>query len=510
MTSQFNHQAEEHVVDKTPPSSRRPSFFQGVTFTGAGTALNIIFLFLETMVAVRVLDTESFGIYALLVVVVNFLVMVTDVGSTTSVTQLIASSQPSRQATLVSSTIVFRFIVLAIVSLLIVLFGRTATFLLDPSMVLLEYSIFIPMMLMTVSLDESLQAILQGYHAFHHIAIANGLRTVLRLGLSVVFLLVLHLGIEGLIYSWVISFGIAVVYEYMVLPPPAKRLSLNRQLMGETLRFGLPLQLNRFLWFVSARADVLLLGLLMGPSAVALFEVGGRIPNALVRLTQSYSAVYFPTMTELLSKAEKDRAHLLLNRSLRVLSFIMALCALGAVVFGQEIVTMLFSAKYEASSMVFALLMIGLQMNVLVTLMGYTMVSAGSPGNSLAANAIRETLIVVSDLILIPLWGLLGPAFGKLAAYYLANPISVWMLRRSHIRVVMAPYIKQTALLWLCAILFWWLQPQGFLLRAMMIVIFFGLNLALSTISQEDVALMLPHALTRRLTKRKEAAPHAQ
>lgn len=510
MTPQLQNQAEEPQAAMTPPSPRRPSFFQGVTFTGAGTALNIVFLFLETMVAVRVLDTETFGVYALLVVVVNFLVMLTDVGSTTSVTQLIASSQPSRQAALVSSTIVFRFAVLAVVSLFIVSFGRTATFLLDPSMVLLDYSIFIPMMLMTVSLDESLQAILQGYHAFHHMAIANGLRTVLRLGLSVVFLLVLHLGIEGLIYSWIISFGIAVVYEYIVLPPQARRFSLNRQILGETLRFGLPLQLNRFLWFVSARADVLLLGMLIGPSAVALFEVGGRIPNALVRLTQSYSAVYFPTMTELLSQGENDRAHLLLNRSLRVLSFSMALSALVAVVFGQQIVTMLFSAKYEASSAVFSLLMIGLQMNILVTLMGYTMVSAGSPGHSLAANAVRETLIVVSDLILIPLWGVLGPALGKLGAYYLANPLSVWMLRRSQIRVVMAPYLKQTALLWLCAILFWWLRPQGFLLQMTMIVIFLALNFALGTVSRADVELVLPRALTKRLPRRKEVAPHAQ
>ncbi len=503
-----NH-AEERLQD-TPPSIRRTSFFQGVTFTGAGTALNIVFLFLETMVAVRVLDTESYGIYALLVVVVNFLVMVTDFGTTTSVTQLIASSNPSRQATLVSSAITFRIVVAAFLSLFIISLRRAAVFLLDPSMVLWGYALYIPMMLTVASLDESLQAILQGYQAFRHMAIASGLRTVLRLGLSVIFLFILHLGLEGLIYSWTISFGAAVIYEYLVLPPPSRRLVLNRDVLGETLRFGFPLQLNRFLWFVSGRADILLLGMFIGPSAVALFDVGGRIPNALVRLTQSYSAVYFPTMTELLSKGEKDRAHLLLNRSLRMISFIMALSALISVVFGQQIIGVLFSSRYEQSSTVFSLLMIGLQMNVLVTLMGYTLVSSGYPGRSLASNAIRETLIVVADLVLIPLWGLIGPAYGKLVAYYVANPISVWMLRRSRIRVVMAPYIKQTVLLWLSAALFWWLQPEGFLTRAVIIVAFLALNVALSGVSHEDAALILPHALLKRLGRWKEAVPYDQ
>ncbi len=500
--------AEDNTVNIGASSTRRPSFFQGVTFTGTGTALNIIFLFLETMVAVRVLDTETYGVYALLTIVVNFLVMVTDVGSTTSVTQLIASSPPSRQATLVSSAIVFRLVVVAFVSIIIVSLQQTTIYLLDPTMSLLAYAIYIPMMLLAVSLDESLQAILQGYQAFHHMAIANGLRTILRLALSVSFLLLLNLGMKGLIYSWIISFSAAVIYEYCVLPQPG-RLLLNRHVLGEMLRFGFPLQINRFLWFVSARLDILLLGIFIGPSAVALFEVGGRIPNALVRLTQSYSAVYFPTMTELLSKGENYRAHRLLNRSLRLISFFMALSALISVVFGQQIVRILFSAKYEVSSSVFSLLMIGLQMNVLVTLMGYTLTSAGYPGRSLAANALREALIVVADLVLIPLFGLIGPAYGKLIAYYFANPLSVWMLKRSHIRVLMVPYIKQTVLLWIGIILFWWLHPQGFLVQVIIIISFFALNILLSTISPDDVALVLPHAFTRWLSRRREIISHA-
>ena len=497
MTPVVNPPPEEPEVGMAIPPSRPLSFFQGVTYTSVGTALNIIFLLLETMVAVRVLDTESYGIYALLVIGVNFLVMITDFGLTTSVTQLIAGSEPPRQATLASSALVFRFAVVVLVSV-ITLLVPAAIFLLDPSLALLNYVIYIPMMLLMVGLDESLFGILQGYKAFQHMAIANGLRTILRLGLSVVFLLIFQLGIMGLIYSWIISFGVAVIYQVLVLPHP-RWLSPNWQVLGEMLRFGFPLQLNRFLWFVSGRADILLLGAFLGPSAVALFEVGGRIPSALVRLTQSYSAVYFPTMTELLAKGKTGRAHQLLNRSLVLVSFFMALAALISVFFGQEIIRMLFSAKYETSSMIFSLLMIGLQMNVLVTLMGYTLTSAGYPGRSLAANAIRETLIVVAALILIPIWGLIGPAFGKLAAYYVANPLSIWMLRRSRIQVVSAPYIKQTALLWIGAILFWLLQPQGFLLKAMMILIFITVNVALSTISRQDLALVLPNALSRRL-----------
>jgi O-antigen/teichoic acid export membrane protein len=498
-------EAEDQRVEQPAHSTRRPSFFQGVTFTGAGIAVNIIFLFLETVVAVRLLDTDSFGVFVLLTVVVNFLVMATDFGYKTAVTQLIASSDHTRQAALANSALLFRLLVVALVSALIWL-GWYALRLVDPSRALVRYAAYVPIMLLAASLDELLLAILQGYQAYHHMAVAQVLRGVLRLGLSVVFLFILNLGMMALIYSWIVSFGIAAAYEYLVLPL-SRRLFLNRYLMGEMLRFGFPLQLNRFLWFVSGQIDTLLLGALLGPTAVALLSVAGRIPKALLRLSHSYTAVYFPTVTELLAEGKRSQARWLLDHSLRLISFGMALVALTSVVFSRQIVTLLFSEKYAASSPVFALLMIALHMTVLVTLMGYTLTAAGYPGRSLGANAIQEILRVLADLVFIPVFGFVGPTYARLMAYYVANPLSVWLLRRSDIRVTVAPYVKQTALLWLCSAAFWWAQPEGYMVGAAIIAVFLVLNIALSTVSRDDLRLVLPEAVTKQLGKRKEAIP---
>jgi len=496
-------EAEEQRAEQPAHSTRRPSFSQGVTFTGAATAVNITLLFLETMVAVRLLDTESYGIYVLLVVVIGFLVMVVDFGCKTAATQLIASSDGDRQATLANSALMFRLLVVALTSLLVLL-GRNALLLLDPSSALLRYAACIPMMLLVASLDELFLAMLQGFQAYHHMAVAQIIRSVLRLGLSILFLAVLDLGVMALIYSWIISFGISATYQYLVSPYP-KRFLCQRSLLGIMLRFGFPLQLNRFVWFVSSRIDVLLLGALLGPTTVALFNIAGRIPNAFLRLAQSYTAVYFPTVTELLAEGRKNRAQWLLDHSLRLLSFGLALVALIAVLFSRQIITLLFSDRYASSSPVFALLMIALHMTILLTLMGYTLTAAGFPGRSFGGNAMRETLLVLADLVLIPALGLIGPAYAKLIAYYVANPLSVWLLRRSDIRVTVAPYVKQTALLWLGAASFWLIRPTALAPRVAIILLFVALNVALSTISRDDLTLVLPKAVTRRMGIRKEA-----
>jgi O-antigen/teichoic acid export membrane protein len=210
-------------------------------------------------------------------------------------------------------------------------------------------------------------------------------------------------------------------------------------------------------------------------------------------------------MAALLAEGKRRQATWMLDHSLRLCSFAGAVGALGAVVFSREIITLLFSEKYAASSMAFALLMLAFHMTFLLSLAGYTLVAAGFPARSLGQDTIHVAFAVVGDLLLIPRLGFVGPAFAAVISSYVANPVSIWLLRRSDIRVTVAHYAKQTVLLWLCAALFWWTQPGGVTYKLAIIVLFLVLNAALATISIEDVKLMLPDAVTRRLGKTKEA-----
>lgn len=488
---------DEHRVS----TGGRPSFQQGVIFTSAGTALNIAFLFLETAVATRVLETDSYGVYVLLTVVVNFLVMVVDFGCKTALTQLIASNDRLRQAALTNTMLIFRLTVIAIISALARL-GQSLLLPLDPSGALLEYVAYVPLMLAVASLDELFLAALQGFQAYHHMAVAQIARSVLRLCLSTVFLVILKLGVMSLVYSWIISFAASAFYQYLVLPIP-KRLRCRLPLLFETLRFGIPLQGTRLLWFVSGRVDVLLLGALAGSGGVAYYNVATRIPAALVNLAQSYIAVYFPAMTALLAGGKRREARRMLDHSLRLMSFGLGLVTLTAVLFSQSIIVLLFSEKYAASSAVFAVLMIALHMTLLVNLMGYALTSAGYPERSLGASVIRTALTVTADVLLIPALGFAGAAWARMIAYYATNPICVWLLRRSGIRTTVAPYLKQTALLWLCVALFWSMRPTAIVYKVAIVVFFFVLNLILCTVSRDDLKLVLPEAITGRLGIRK-------
>jgi O-antigen/teichoic acid export membrane protein len=256
---------------------------------------------------------------------------------------------------------------------------------LDPAHVLLPFAGYIPLMLAFASLDELLLGMLQGTQSFRQMATAQILRSMLRLVLTVTFIGVMALGLMGLVYSWILSFALSATYQYFALPTQ-KNLAFSRPLLTEALRFGLPLQGSRFLWFVFLQVNPILLGTLAGPTSVAYYSVAARIPDALQRLSESFTAVYFPTVTALIAKGSRLEATRILNYSLRLASFVAAVAALTAIVFGEQIIVTFFSDTYARSAPAFGLLMIALHMTFMVNLMGYTLTSAGHPGRSLGEN----------------------------------------------------------------------------------------------------------------------------
>lgn len=479
-----------HAPQHTEERGRGSRLYHGVLLNTAGTAINITFLFLETVVAVRLLDRNDYGVYVLLVAVTNFFVMAADFGGKTTLTQMIAVSDRIRQAALAGTAFLFRVGVIVLLAVVIWL-GQGLLLWVFPALDVAQFSAFIPAMVAVLSLDELFLGMLQGFGAFRQIAIAQILRSILRLGLTLFFLMVMDLGIAALVYSWVISFAVSAGYQWLALPLP-RRPIYRAPLLREIMRFGLVVHLNRLLWFISNRVHVLLLGWLVGAGGVAYYAVAERIPNTLQRFFSSYVTVFFPTMATLLARGKRNEANAMLNDSLRLVSFASASLALAGALYGREVMAVLFSEKYLSSGPVFSILMLALNMQLSVHLMGFALMSAGYPQRSLAVTSTQTTATVLGDLLLIPRLGYLGPACAVALGSYSVNPLFVWVLQRSGITPQALPYVKQTGLLLACTALFWWLQPQSLAARFGIWVLFVLLNLAWTTVTRHDLALVLP------------------
>lgn len=493
---------ETHVTSEptehqpAQPPARPRQFRRGLLLTASSTGVVVISLFAETMIAARVLSTTDYGIYVLMLAVVNFFVTAVDFGFKAAVTQMIASGDRDKQAALANMAILARVVVVGVVAVLIWL-ARDMLLLFDSSGDLLRLASLVPVLLAVLSLDELLLSIVQGFQLYQRLAIAQISRTLLRLILSTLFLLVLHEGVRGLIYSWIIAYGLGIIYEFFAVPVP-KRIVFRKALFIELVRFGMPLQGNRFLWFLFSRIDVLLLGTLIGPMGVAYYSVANKVPDALRRLADSFIAVYYPTVSALFADKRVKQAHWYLNHSLRLVSFLTALTALVSVVFGREIVRLLFSDKYLLSVTSFGLLMVAFHLMLTVNLLGYTLTAARQAVKSLVANVLLTITQIITDWLLIPILNFLGPAVAGNLSALLNMPVNILMLRRIGVQVTVSPLIKQTVLLLAFGGLAWWLQPQSFLLKGGILLAYIVACILLNTLSIEDLSLVVPERILRR------------
>ncbi len=450
----------------------------------------MLFLFVESIIVARLLSQDSFGTYVLLLAAVNVLVIVADFGMKASVIHMLARDDEAQAPLVVGCSILFRLVVVVLLSVAL-LFVASIMGDQGNKESWTGYVGWLPLMFALASFDELLFAILQGFRSYRSMTLSQVIRCITRPGLTALFLGPMQLGIDGLIYSWALSFAASVAFQFAVLPVP-RRLVFSRDILRGMLGFGLPMQLTRVLWFAAGRLHVVLLGAFAGPAAVASFAVAARIPDAIQTLTESFQRVYFPTIVSLLASGRRDSAEMMFTRSLRLVSFACAFVAIGGFIFRDEIVSLVFSDKYSSSALVFGLLMLAFHMTVAVNVMGYTLVGSGFPARSLTVDITRTLISGIGDLLLITPLGVLGSAFAAILSSYAGMPVAVWQLRRSNMRGEISPAVRQTALLLACSGLAWWQSPTSIFMKAAVVLLYVLLSFAIAAISIADLSLVVP------------------
>jgi O-antigen/teichoic acid export membrane protein len=190
-----------------------------------------------------------------------------------------------------------------------------------------------------------------------------------------------------------------------------------------------------------------------------------------------------------------SQANALLNHSIRLLVFTTTSGALIALLFGDTIITILFSERYLESVPAFILLMFGLSFTFMDYTMGYSLVAVGDSAKPAMINLVHIMVTLLSNVALIPVLGISGAALASIAGFVAVNPLYAWFLRRRHVVVPVISHLKPVFLfgsMWLLLFL------TGFTLdvvyRIVLIIGFLGACLWLSVISRADIMLAIHEA----------------
>ena len=409
-------------------------FLTGMLATGIGSASVVLLGMFGLMLSARLLTTDELGAFFLLQVLVLFAAEGSSFGIHLALERwLPGMDAPQERRLTLNTALLFRLLTVAVgvLVLALVMPSVLARLALAPTPTL------IALLLAWFILEAVLKLVLtylQTQFAFNAIGTANALSSLVNFASILGFVLVLETGLMGLLYAKLASRVLALGYAWWARPLPLGLL-FDAVLLRRMLRYALPLYANYFLAFLSVRADTLLIGGMLGTTAVAYYEVARRIPDSLMQLYDAFRQVYFPFVVRGIADDALGQVSTLLNNSTRFGAFALGLACLIAFVFADEIIVLLFSETYLPSATTFTLLMVVASLLMIETTLGSTLAALGDSDKPLLINIVRTGLQLTAYFFWIPPLGIAGAALAALVAAAAVLPINVYFLRRRALAV---------------------------------------------------------------------------
>jgi len=460
-------------------------FAKAVASTSVGVFCQIVLSLLGFMIAVRFISEKDFGVFILIQVTASFFGIIISLAlENISVTKLIASNEDDLKMAISNTAICYKFITTIIMSVVILL-CNPLIFYIFKSYQLSQSVIYIALFFLLSSFDDLFQRILQGFHQYKKMAIAQIINGSTRILFIVTFLIIFKMNLKGLIYAFLFSFLFSNIYQFWVIPSK-KQFNLDRTLFKEIFKFGFPLGLNNILTFIFTKIDRVMIGAMISPIEVAYYEISSKIPDNSRRMYQSFQSVFFPNMSELFSKNKHEQAETVLNNSIRFVSLATMFMALISILFQKDIILLLFSEKYIECAPAFALLMVSLGIGLVGNIMGTSLVALGQSDKPVKINIVDTITNVIGNSIMIPMFGFMGAVYAALFSRCATNPFNFYFLKKGGVNIKASQYLKPIIIFLICGTLFNFLRFDTLFLKILLIAFFLILCWALSVIKAKD------------------------
>ena len=158
------------------------------------------------------------------------------------------------------------------------------------------------------------------------------------------------------------------------------------------------------------RMDLLMIGALLTPSAVALYNVASRLTNYVEIPLSSLSQVIYPKLAAA-REGDVQELALLYERSTALLLGVLLPPTILVILFSQPLLKLLAGPEYVAAAPVLNVLMLAVLIKPWGRMFGITLDALGHPGLNFRLLLGALVLNIVLNLCLVPAFGIIGAAW---------------------------------------------------------------------------------------------------
>ena len=195
--------------------------------------------------------------------------------------------------------------------------------------------------------------------------------------------------------------------------------------IGELARFGFVPMLSVLLTTINYRIDVILLGSSPSVSAasVGVYAIGMALAEKSMTIGDSMREV-------LASRLAGGRGEQEVARAMRISFTVTLVMTLAIVALGQPFISILYGSAYDNAYAVTAIILLGTAWMVFFKMIAQYNVMRRRQGTNLALLSVGVVVNILLNLLLIPVWGIVGSAAATAIAYFLCSALFLMNFRR--------------------------------------------------------------------------------
>lgn len=201
---------------------------------------------------------------------------------------------------------------------------------------------------------------------------------------------------------------------------------VEKSVTKELLHFSAFVLLGTAVELLYWSTDKVLLGAIVGTTAVAVYNIGATFNNIVMNMSGSIVSVLVPKINEMVVKEESPRAlSSLFIKVGRIQYIILALVVSGFAVFGRPFIALWAGSGYEDSYIIALLTMVPMCIPLIQNVGFQIIVAQNNHAFRQITYAVIAVVNVVATFLIVPYMGGIGAALCSCAAYLLGHGVAM-------------------------------------------------------------------------------------
>ncbi|MBI2102878.1 oligosaccharide flippase family protein [Candidatus Woesearchaeota archaeon] len=407
----------------------------GIIFLGAFVLY--IFRFCYKLLVSRYLGPEDFGLFSLGLMVVNISSLLATVGLNNGIVKFIAHYNGLGDKERVKGTLIAALKTSGIISsIIVIILVSFSPFIAEQVFHNQKLRWILLIMVLSIPAFTMLKLIGKAFTAFKKPEYNIYSNTFGKESISL-FLVGVIILIEGSVLSISITFLVsallALIIAFFLLNRVSPLFQSNVKPIPEykeLMRFSLPLFLSAVFIDIVSWTDTFMLGYLADATAVGIYNIALSLSGTAIIFLATFSSIFFPIIAELKANEKVDEIAALFSVVARWIFFTSLPFFLLLVLSPSSIIKYLFGEEYLPAALSLIILLGGTFASVMSGPTEEVLKTFERLKFILSINISVALLNITLNIVLIPLYGLMGAAIATATAIFLREVIFLFETKR--------------------------------------------------------------------------------